>query len=193
MKRIAVCFLLLPLLLTACGQAKSEGKNIQDQYAGLHSAQMEADTVAHLAKEDRAFTLQCTYDSQQGATTTIIAPDDLKGISATIGNDGLRVSYQGTALSSGDLETVCPANCLPWLLESLAHGYLQSEGTESMDGVDCRCLTTETTAANGTKVVCTAWLDQNTLIPRYAEFLVGEKVVVSLVMNSFSCTMREGE
>ena len=193
MKKIMALLLTIPVLLGGCGQAGQTGKDIQAQFARVATAEMEADTVAHMTREDRPFTIQCTYDSFAGATTTILAPDDLKGISATIGIDGLQVSYNGTALSSGDLENICPANCLPWLMESLAHGYLQSEGEETMNGVACHRLTTETAAMDGTRILCTSWLDQETLIPRYAEFTVNEKVILSLTMNAFSCTMKEGE
>ena len=191
MKKTFAWLLLLPMLLTACGAGNGAGQNIQQQYAAVATAEMEATVVAHMTEENREFTLQCTYDAQNGATTTILSPDELKGVSASITADGLKVTYNGTALSAGDLEEVCPANCLPWLLESLANGYLCSEGIEDMAGHSCHRLALETAATDGTKILCTAWIDQETLLPLYAEFAADDTTILTVTMQSFSCTMRE--
>ena len=191
MKKTLVWLLALPMLLTACSARGGAGQNIQQQYATVAAAEMEASVVAHMTEENREFTLQCTYDAENGATTTILSPEDLKGVSASITADGLKVTYNGTALSAGDLEEVCPANCLPWLLESLANGYLCSEGTEDMAGHSCHRLALETAATDGTKVLCTAWIDQETLLPLYAEFATNENTILTVTMQSFSCTIRE--
>lgn len=193
MKKVLVFLLTFPLLLTGCGQAKEVGKDLQGQYVKVATAEMEAEVTSHMTTEDRTYTLRCTYDAHNGAATEILAPEELKGISATIGIDGLKVAYNGTAVSSGELQTLCPANCLPWLMEALAHGYLQSEGEETAEGVPCYRLVLENAAMDGSKILCSAWLDQETLIPRYAEFTTGDQVTISLVMQSFSCTTEEGE
>ena len=191
MKKTLAWLLTLPVLLTACGVGSSEGQDIQQQYAAVAAAEMEADVVSHLPSENREFTLQCTYDAQNGATTTILSPEDLKGVSASITADGLQVTYNGTALSAGDLEEVCPANCLPWLLESLANGYLCSEGTEDLEDHACHRLVLETAATDGTKVLCTAWIDRETLLPLYAEFAADDTTILTVTMQSFSCTTKE--
>lgn len=191
MKKRLVWLFAIPMLLTACGTGGGAGQNIQEQYAALSTAEMEAQVVTHTSEENREFTLQCTYDAENGATTTILSPEDLKGVSAAITAEGLKVTYNGTAFSAGDLQEVCPANCLPWLLESLAEGYLRSEGTEDMADRACHRLALETAANDGTKVVCTAWIDQETLLPLYAEFSTNDNIVLTVTMQSFSCTTKE--
>ena len=40
---------------------------------------------------------------------------------------------------------------------------------------------------------CTAWVDAETLLPRYAEFSSDGAVVVSVKLLAFSCTLNEPE
>ena len=40
---------------------------------------------------------------------------------------------------------------------------------------------------------CTAWLDAESLLPRYAEFAADDAVVVSAKLLAFSCALQEPE
>lgn len=190
MKKLFALLLVMTLSLTACGTQQAE--NIQSQYARLATAEMEAEIVCHLSAESRSFTLQCTYDRKNGATTTVTAPEELAGLTAAISADGLTVSYQGTAFSVETLSDICPANCLPYLLNAIAQGYLLSQDTEEMEGVSCCRLTLDTTGHSGEKVLCTVWIDAETLIPRYAEFTQNDQTVLTAKMLAFSCTTDSG-
>ena len=46
----------------------------------------------------------------------------------------------------------------------------------------------DTTGHSGAAVQCAVWLDQETLIPRYAEFSQDGQVVMTARMTAFSCT-----
>lgn len=189
MKKLFIMLFAMTLCLTACGTQQAE--NIQSQYAGLATAEMEAEVVCHLSEESRSFTLQCTYDRQSGATTTVTEPEELAGLTAQVSADGLTVSYQDTAFSVETLSDICPANCLPYLLNALPQGYLLAEDSEEMEGVDCCRLVLDTTGHSGEKVLCTVWVDAETLIPRYAEFAQNDETVLTVKMQAFSCTTAE--
>ena len=63
MKRMGLCAMLLGCaLLCACGAAPSAGQNLQEQYAAVKTAQLEAEVVCHLEGESRSYTVQCSYD-----------------------------------------------------------------------------------------------------------------------------------
>ena len=85
-----------------------------------------------------------------------------------------------------------PVNSLPFLLHTIGGAYLLEEGRETLEDTDCYRLTLDTTAA-GTAVTCTAWVDAETLLPRYAEFSADGTVLVSVKLLSFSCTLNEPE
>lgn len=188
MKRLLPIFLAL-LMLCGC-TAKEQTVAIQAQYATLSTAQMTGAVTSHLSGESRTYTLQCDW-TRDKATTTVMIPEDLAGITAQVSPDGLIVRYDGTALSAGTASDISPANCLPYLLSAIADGYLLDESREKWEEVDCYRLHLDTTAASGKKVDCTAWIDEATLLPRYAEFAQEEQVVLTVTMQEFQCTVTE--
>ena len=190
MKKLFASLLPLLLLLTACGETVQTAENIQTQYSQLATADLAAKVTCHLSGETRSYELTCTV-TKDGASTTVTAPEELAGITATVTPDGLTVTYDGMALSAGDLYDVCPANCLPYLLRAIADGYLMEQGTEELNGVSCYRMALDTTAKSGEKVLCTVWIDQNTLIPRYAEFAQNDTVLLTAELTAFQCTLTE--
>ena len=62
------------------------------------------------------------------ATTTVMAPEELAGLSATVTGEKLLIQYDGPALAAGVGDTVSPANCIPYLLRALAEGYVLEVG-----------------------------------------------------------------
>lgn len=187
MKRTITLLLSLTLLLGGCGEKESAAADIQAQYGSIATAELEAEVTFHMAQEDRSFTLQCAYTPQE-STITVTAPETVKGISATVTAEGLSIAYQGAVLSAGKVGDIGPVNALPCLLRAVAEGYLVEEGRETVAGVDCRRLTLDTMAGE-TAVTCTAWLDAETLLPRYAELSCDGAVLVSITPLAFSCTL----
>ena len=57
-----------------------------------------------------------------------------------------------------------------------------------MEDVPCLYMALDTTGHSGAAVRCAAWLDRETLIPRYAEFSQDGQVVLTARMTAFSCT-----
>ena len=100
MKRMGLCAMLLGCaLLCACGAAPSAGQKLQEQYAAVKTAQLEAEVVCHLEGESRSYTVQCSYDRGGDAVTTITTPEELAGISATVSGSDLTLTYDGTGLA----------------------------------------------------------------------------------------------
>ena len=190
MKRIVVLLLCLLLpLCGGCGKKSSAAADIQEQYSRIAAAQMEAEVIFHMPQEDRTFTLQCDFAPQK-STVTVTAPETVKGVTATIGEDGVAVIYDGAVLSAGRSEDVGPVNSLPFLLHTIGSGYLLEESRETLEDVRCRRLVLDT-AVGDTALQCAAWIDEETLLPRYAEFSVDGAVLVSVKMLAFSCTLHE--
>lgn len=190
MKRIVALLLCLLLpLCVGCGKKSSAAADIQEQYSRIAAAQMEAEVIFHMPQEDRTFTLQCDFAPQK-STVTVTAPETVKGVTATIGEDGVAVIYDGAVLSAGRSEDVGPVNSLPFLLHTIGSGYLLEEGRETLEDTDCYRLTLDA-ALGDTPLTCTAWLETETLLPRYAELAMEGTVVVSVELLAFSCTLQD--
>lgn len=177
MRKCVLPLLLCAVLLCGCGGEKS--LTVQDQYRTVVSADMEAEVVSRTASDDRTFTLTCRYDRAGQSVTTVTAPEALKS--------------RDQLLPAGDATDICPANCLPELLRTLAEGYLKEQGTEPLEDTPCLRLTLETTGQSGAAVLCSVWLDESSLIPRYAEFSQNGNVVLTVRMISFACTTGDTE
>ena len=185
MKKSILPLLLCTVLLCGCGEKPLA---VQEQYRTVLSADMEAEVVSHTASDDRAFTLTCRYDRSGQSVTTVTSPSELKGLTAVLVDGELSLKSNGQLLPAGDSTDVCPANCLPYLLEALAEGYLTEQGAETLEDVPCLRMALDTTGHSGAAVQCAVWLDQETLIPRYAEFSQDGQVVLTARMTAFSCT-----
>ena len=186
MKKKASFLLALTVLLTGC-TAQEPTEYIQSQYDKVASAEMEAEVTLHLPEENRTFTFVCRYAAQGETTVMILAPEELRGVTAVVEGEQLTVSYEDMMLPAGTLDTVCPANVLPYLLRQLGAGYVSQWCEESVDGVECYRLTVD-----NEETLLTVWLESASLIPRFAEVAGkdGEKIL-SLKMLSFSCTLTE--
>lgn len=175
------------LLLCSCGAKQTgAGANLQQQYQTIRTAQLEAEVVCHLEAENRAFTVRCSYERGSGATTTITEPAELAGVSATVTGKDLTLRYNGAGLAAGDLGDVCPANCLPLLLQAASQGYILEQGTETIEGEDCLRLALDTTGPAGEKILCTGWFFSSDLTPCYAEFSQNGKVLVTARITQFT-------
>ena len=137
MKKVLLLALCLTLLLCGCGRGEEEEvRALQQRYDALQQATMESEITCHFDGGSRSFTVVTTCEAQ-GATTTITAPEELAGISATVTGKELLLRYEGAALSAGVPAVLSPAACVPYLLRSVAQGYLLDYGGETIDGMDC--------------------------------------------------------
>lgn len=182
----------LCLLLCGCGKKDAaEAQAVQQRYAALTGAVAEAEIVSHPEGETRSFTVRCTCDrTKDTATTTVMAPEELAGLSATVTGEKLLIQYGGPALAAGVGDTVSPANCIPYLLRALAEGYVLEVGEETLEDIPCLRLALDTTDADGEKVVCTVWLAEED--PVYAELSREGKLLLSVRFTAFQQTKSDG-
>ena len=121
---------------------------------------------------------------------TVMAPEELAGLSATVTGEKLLIQYDGPALAAGVGDTVSPANCIPYLLRALAEGYVLEVGEETLEDTPCLRLALDTTDADGEKVVCTVWLAEEE--PGYAELSREGKLLLSVRFTAFQQTKSDG-
>lgn len=184
MKRTGCIALILVMLLCGCGK-DTRMEDLQQQYRAISASQMSAEIVCHLPSDNRTFTVSCNYDKEQGATTSITSPEEVKGISASVSGDSLTVTYDGMILPAGELTDICPANCLPYLLHAASDGYVTEYGSDTLEGRECLRTAFDTTAGSGQKILCTVWFDAESYLPDYAEYSVDGNVVLTARILSF--------
>lgn len=184
MKRTGCIALILVMLLCGCGK-DTRMADLQQQYREISASQMSAEIVCHLPSDNRIFTVVCSYDKEQGSTTGITAPEEVKGISASVSGDSLTVTYDGMILPAGELTDICPANCLPYLLRAVSDGYVMEYGSDTLEGRECLRAAFDTTAGSGRKILCTVWFDAENYLPDYAEFSAEGNVVLTARILSF--------
>ena len=176
------------LLLTACGgEEKDPAAELQAQYANLTGAVMEADVSCHYADEDRAYTLLCDYAPDR-STVTVLSPANLAGISATVENGTLTLSYEDISLDAGGYSAaaISPVAALPKLMQAAASGYVTEKSEETVGERPCLRLACDLPDDEGS--VYTTWFDQETLLPLRSEISAEGTVVFEVAWTRFEVT-----
>ena len=179
---------MLMLLLTACGgEEKDPAAELQAQYANLAGAVMEADVSCHYADEDRAYTLLCDYAPDR-STVTVLSPANLAGISATVENGTLTLSYEDISLDAGGYSAaaISPVAALPKLMQAAASGYVTEKSEETVGERPCLRLACDLPDDEGS--VYTTWFDQETLLPLRSEISAEGTVVFEVAWTRFEVT-----
>ena len=188
MKKVRICILCL-CLLTGCSQRITAAEAIQERYAQAQSGHLEAEIVYHLPDASRSFTVRTVW-SDQTATTTILKPEEVSGLSATASGEELVVNYGGGAISVGDTaQDLSPAVCVPLFLRAAAKGYILEAGKESVDGLKCLRLTFDTGTPTAPQQ-CTAWFTDDAA-PYYIEFSRSGQTVLTLRVLDFGMKSKE--
>ena len=179
--------LILPLCLLLAGCAPSRREAVQAYYKSIQTAQMEAQVVVHLSSDDRTFSVTAAYDREKGATTTIVEPELLRGLSATVSAEEMQLLYDGSVWPAGDGGNLSAANCLPMLLYAAGEGFVTREGSDRIGGQEYIFLTTEASGRDGGKFACTLWVQPETLAPYASELSRDGKVLLTVTFTQFTC------
>lgn len=191
MRRALLFAPMLLLLLTACGGGEKKEEDmtaqLQAQYAAVSSATMEADITCHYEDEVRQYTLLCAY-TPESSTVTVLSPANLAGISATVENGTLSLSYDGISLDAGNYSAaaISPVAALPKLMEAAAKGYPTEQAEETLGERTCLRLACDLDSDEG--ILYTTWFDQETLLPLRSEISTDGTMVFEVAWSKFEVT-----
>lgn len=184
---------MLTLLLTACGgeEERDPAAELQGAYTGLAAATLEADITCHYDDETRTYTMLCDY-TPESSTITVLAPEDLAGISATVADGTLTLSYEDISLDAGSYSAaaISPVAALPKLMEAAAGGYVSQQSVEELEERPCLRLSCDLDGEDG--ALYTTWFDQETLLPLYSEISVDGVVVYQVAWSRFEVREPQG-
>ena len=183
---------MLMLLLTACGggEEKDPAAELQAQYAAVESAVMEADITCHSEDEVRTYTLLCDYTPAK-STVTVLSPTNLAGISATVADGTLSLSYEDISLDAGGYSAaaISPVAALPKLMTAAASGYVTERSEETLGERPCLRLACDLPDDEGT--LYTTWYDQQTLLPLRSEISSDGTMVFEIAWTRFELTAKD--
>ena len=193
MRKAMLFALMLTLLLTACGgeEERDPASELQAAYAGLAAATLEADITCHYDDETRTYTMLGDY-TPGSSTVTVLAPEDLAGISATVAEGELTLSYEDVSLDAGSYSAaaISPVAALPKLMEAAAAGYVSQQSVEELEERSCLRLSCDLDGEEGD--LYTTWFDQETLLPLYSEISVDGVVVYQVAWSRFEVREPQG-
>ena len=181
---------MLMLLLTACGgggEKADPAAELQAQYAAVVSATMEADVSCSYGDEERVYTLLCAYTPGE-STVTVLSPAALSGISATVADGKLTLSYEDVSLDAGGYSAaaISPVAALPRLMAAAASGYVTEQSEETVGERSCLRLACD--LPDDESILYTTWFDQETLLPLRSEISSDGTVVFQIAWNKFEVT-----
>ena len=136
-KKGLTVFILLALLLAGCGEkTQSRAEEWQQRYAQMQGYEALVDVAVPRGDETLHYTLSLEK-SGDSVRAAVIEPKELTGIAATLTGDALTLEYDGMALDAGTLSPrVSALNCVPLVLDGFSRAYLDSVGSETLDGKD---------------------------------------------------------
>ena len=168
MRKVGFYALMMSLALALCACTGGGVSNddfaaaVQEAYRGAASMTMETRLRCDIGDAVREYTLGCTYEHGGGYRVTVIEPQELAGISASVDGDSLALHYDGVTLEAGDVsEEVCAANGAAYVMESAARGYVLEQSRSSWNGEPCRCITFETSSVSKAEILCTVFFSED--------------------------------
>ena len=183
-KKGLTVFILLALLLVGCGEkTQSRAEEWQQRYAQMQG--YEALVEVSVPREDETLhytlSLEKSGDSVRAA---VIEPEELTGIAATLTGDALTLEYDGMVLDAGTLSPrVSALNCVPLVLDGFSRAYLDSVGSETLDGKDTLRADFSVTLGDET-LGGTVWFTDGGA-PVYLETSEGGKIIAAAEFTNF--------
>jgi len=159
----------LAALLSGCAaeQTDTRAEYLQQKYAAMngYAATVELTT----AERDESTRYRLDVKREDGETrVTVLEPEAIAGVSATVSGDALSLTYDGMALAAGGAATELNAvNGTDVVLRAAAEGFITEQNAERYGDTDALrlCLETE---LNGETLHVTAYFDADDA-PLYAE------------------------
>ena len=165
MRRAGLLALAILLLLSAgcAGKEEPKKREISALFSGDAAVDVTMDVTADFGLHLYEFTLRYA-GTPSGGTLTVLAPEEIAGVTARIAAGSYSVEYDGLSLELGDLSgRIGPVNAFALLLREYAAGYVTALSSSQGE------LAVTTQMDDDTSQ--TTWFDEQTLLPLRAEIV----------------------
>ena len=183
-KKGCLLFAALSLLLAGCGEKTQDAaEDLQARYAQTQGYEAVVEVAVPREDETLHYTLSLEK-SGDSVRAAVIEPKELTGIAATLTGDALTLEYDGMALDAGTLSPrVSALNCVPLVLDGFSRAYLDSVGSETLDGKDTLRADFSMTLGDET-LGGTVWFTDGGA-PVYLEASEGGKIIAAAEFTNF--------
>lgn len=162
--KLALMMILLPLLLVGCGGSENEAEEAALGFRTAFIAAGEAEARVNLRADYgdyvRDFTIDFSYVNGDQCTMTLVAPETIAGLTATLESGSAVLKYDGIELVTGTMydSGLTPLDALPYMMEAWRGAVIEQCAYEKQD--DTELLRISFNA--GDNVVYTLWADGKT-------------------------------
>lgn len=142
MRKTVFCVLMMTLLLTGCRPGGEKELNAEERALQLRTHYLAADTCAGTAvvtadygERVYGFTLDFSWKREGDTVLTVTDPEELAGLTATVGQGESRLEFQGVSLGTGDLtgEGLTPLEFLPAVMSDIGGGFMAECSFETQE------------------------------------------------------------
>ncbi len=184
MKKRGCLLLVFCLLLASCGEkAQSSIEQWQQRWEQMDG--YEAIVEVAVPREDETLRYTLSLTSAGGSVrAAVLAPEELAGVAAVMTGDALTLEYDGMALDAGTLSPrVSALSCVPLVLDGFSKAYLDSCGSETLDGTET--LRADFTMTLGGETLGAALFFDASGAPVYLEVSAEEKIIAAAEFTNF--------
>lgn len=184
MRRIFFGTLLCLLLcLSACGgeeNAVSPAIEFRAALVQANGCSFQAEIEADFGDYTQRFTVVCETATDGTAKLTLLAPETIAGITATVSDIGGKITYDGMAAEFGLLANgeVAPAAAPALAAQCWTSEYIDSAGYE--EGL---CRVTYEKGFDEKKLIVDTWFENE--VPIYAEMCYNNQRILRLTISDF--------
>lgn len=182
----SLCFLLAVLLLSFGGcrsedQILSDALKFRTDLIREGACRFQGEITANFGETEDHFTVDCKVTSDGAAELTVVEPECIRGICATVTEGGGRLSFEGLAMEFGLLaqERFSPVALPALVVESWSKAYISAAGYEG----ECYRVTYENGYDSDTIKIDT-WYEKK--LPFYVEVCYNNIQVIKMNITAFS-------
>ncbi len=179
----AALTITLCLGLSSCSAARKDADTadaIAERYSKISAFSANVRIRADYGDRTQDYAVRYEYQAPKKSVITLLEPEEVSGIRATLNEEGGALEFDGAILDTGPLSGtgLSPVECLPALMNAWSGGYVSEYGNEKLDGTDCALLT-YLISPEEISVEIRTYFEKNTLAPFRAELLSGGERVLT--------------